>query len=51
MIGGEVFGGLGMFLAIPAAAAIRIMWWRYRQVQNEAADLDRFHQAQDLRVA
>jgi predicted PurR-regulated permease PerM len=51
MIGGEVFGGLGMFLAIPAAAAIRIMWWRYRQVQNEAVDRDRLHQAQDLRAA
>jgi predicted PurR-regulated permease PerM len=38
MVGGEVFGGLGMFLAIPAAAAIRIMWWRYRQMQAQAID-------------
>jgi predicted PurR-regulated permease PerM len=51
MIGGEVFGGLGMFLAIPAAAAVRIMWWRYRQTQGQAADRDRIHQAQDLRAA
>ena len=38
LIGGEVFGGLGMFLAIPAAAAVRILWWRYRQMQDQAAD-------------
>jgi predicted PurR-regulated permease PerM len=44
MIGGEVFGGLGMFLAIPAAAAIRIMWWRYRQMQAQGADRDRLHE-------
>jgi predicted PurR-regulated permease PerM len=51
MIGGEVFGGLGMFLAIPAAAAIRIMWWRYRQIQDQAADRDRLQQAPDSRAA
>ena len=44
MIGGEVFGGLGMFLAIPAAAAIRIMWWRYRQLQAQGADRDVLHE-------
>jgi predicted PurR-regulated permease PerM len=51
MIGGEVFGGLGMFLAIPAAAAIRIMWWRYRQMQAQAVDRARLQPAQEPRAA
>jgi predicted PurR-regulated permease PerM len=46
MIGGEVFGGLGMFVAIPAAAAIRIMWWRYQQIQAQALDHARLQTAQ-----
>jgi predicted PurR-regulated permease PerM len=51
LIGGEVFGGLGMFLAVPIAAAVRILWWRYRQTQDQAADRDRLQQAQDFRAA
>jgi predicted PurR-regulated permease PerM len=45
MIGGEVFGGLGMFVAIPAAAASRIIWWRYRQIQAQALDHARLETA------
>jgi predicted PurR-regulated permease PerM len=51
MIGGEVFGGLGMFLAIPVAAALRIMWWRYRQMQAQATDHDRLHPSELPRAA
>lgn len=46
-IGGELYGGLGIFLAIPAAAAIRIMWRRYQQVRGQMGE----RQAQQLTAA
>jgi predicted PurR-regulated permease PerM len=52
LIGGEILGGLGMFLAIPvAAAAIRIMWWRYRQMKAQVTDRDRLREAEIPRAA
>jgi predicted PurR-regulated permease PerM len=51
LIGGEVFGGLGMFLAVPIAAGIRIMWWRYLQMQEQATDQQRLLDAKPSKAA
>jgi predicted PurR-regulated permease PerM len=47
LIGGEVGGGLGMFVSIPVAAAVRLFWRRYQQIQQLNAERDRLSVAED----